>query len=434
MSQVQAELNAQGLERIAFLPTTNPLQDVRSHRPDLLLIGPQADRAIDELKLAIQLKGAHPDLPIVVIVQKGSEAAAITALRAGLQDYIPLPSSSGEVTASILRALSDRRGDAPLHNARDSVQRNEEHHLVGACSHMAQLRATIERLAQTDATVLITGETGTGKDLLAELIHRQSGRSRQPLIPLNCAAIPDSLLESELFGYQRGAFTGAESTYEGKLRQANRGTVFLDEIGDMSLPAQAKLLRVIESKQVHQLGGRTPMALDVRILAATNQDLKAMMQKGTFRKDLYYRLNVAQIHVPPLRDRRADIPLLVTHFLHFFNDQYGRMVQHVSAEVMEALIEASWPGNVRELKSCVELAVLNCPGDEITPAHLPASLRPCAIKRHAGEDHEEAELLTVLTATRWNITKAARQLHWSRMTLYRKLARYNLSKQTGMPV
>ena len=296
---------------------------------------------------------------------------------------------------------------------------------------MNSLHATIERLAQTNATVLIRGETGTGKELVALLIHKHSPRQRQPLISINCAAIPDSLLESELFGYQRGAFTGADSTYEGKLRQANRGTVFLDEIGDMSLQAQAKLLRVIESKQVYQLGGRAPMPIDVRILSATNQDLESMMQAGTFRKDLYYRLNVAPIEVMPLRERRGDIPLLVSHFLRLFNGQYGRMVHTVSSDAMEAILEASWPGNVRELKSCVELAVLNCQDNMITVANLPASLHRPSKQSYTADEHERTRLLAVLTATKWNITAAAHELQWSRMTLYRKLARYNLTKKNG---
>jgi two-component system response regulator HydG/two-component system response regulator AtoC len=285
----------------------------------------------------------------------------------------------------------------------------------------------IERLGQTDATVLIRGETGTGKDLVARLLHEYSARHRRPLIPINCAAIPDSLLESELFGYQRGAFTGADSTYEGKLCQANGGTVFLDEIGDMSLQAQSKLLRVIENKQVSRLGGKAPMPLDVRIIAATNQNLETMIQAATFRRDFFYRLNVASIQVPPLRERRTDIPLLITHFLQLFSDQYKRTIQTVSHDAMEVLLRASWPGNVRELKSCVEFAVLNCHGEEITVAHLPANLHPSTL-RYANADQEETRLLSVLTATKWNITAAAQELHWSRMTLYRKLARYNLTK------
>jgi DNA-binding NtrC family response regulator len=431
-SDVEADLNAHGLDSIAFCYSSDPPRDVARCSADLVVIAPHGDLRYDEIKVAAQVKMAHPEIPVIVLVEKGSEATAVTALRTGIDDYIALPTSAGEVTASIKRCLSGRQPSAPTQNGKSLAQAPERQHLVGVSLSMNTLHAMVERLAQTDATVLIRGETGTGKDLVALLLHKYSGRNRRPLIPINCGAIPDSLVESELFGYQRGAFTGADSGYEGKLCQANGGTVFLDEIGDMSLVAQAKLLRVIESKQVYRLGGKASMPLDVRILAATNQDLERMMAEGTFRKDLFYRLNVASIEMPPLRDRRADIPILVEHFLHLFNSQYGRIIQNVSSEAMEAFLGATWPGNVRELKSCVELAVLNCHGQEITAAHLPASLHPPTLD-FAHADQEETRLLSVLSATKWNITAAAQELRWSRMTLYRKLTRYNLTKKHNKP-
>jgi len=429
LSEIQLQLKQKKIEAI-YTSTATPVLSSERHRPDILLFGPVGYSPQQQIEAAARVIRRFAGLTVIVLVPEGSESTAVAAFRAGIHDYIPLPTSTDEVVNRLLRNLAAHKKQSLW-----SAEQGEglEPVLVGQSEPMIRLREAIHRLAETNATVLIRGETGTGKDVVAALIHRFSARSGHPFVPLNCAAIPDSLLESELFGYQRGAFTGADCTYEGKLRQANGGTVFLDEIGDMTLQAQAKLLRVIESKQVYRLGGKTPMPLDVRILAATNQDLDAMMKAGTFRKDLFYRLNVAAVQVPPLRERRADISLLVNHFIDFFNRQYSRAVRHMSSDAMAAFLDADWPGNVRELKSCIELSVLNTADETIIPLHLPDTIRGSNKGITHRPTDEETRIVGVLTETRWNITRAAEQLQWSRMTLYRKLAKFNLVSKNGKP-
>ncbi len=298
--------------------------------------------------------------------------------------------------------------------------------MVGQSASIMRLRAYIHKVAATDSNVLITGETGTGKEKVTELIHRAGARAAQPLVCINCAAIPDSLLESELFGYQRGAFTGAQTSFAGKLRLADRGTVFLDEIGEMSPYAQAKLLRVVESREVFPLGANRPVPVDVRFIAATNQDLEPMVAKNAFRKDLYYRFNVARVSLPALRERKEDIGPLVMHFIEYFNSHYRRHVQEPSMELMQHLFKYEWPGNVRELRNFVEAVFIDPPQGQIGLADLPESFKSIFAGFENQSSTERDRIVAVLAATHWNKSQAAAQLHWSRMTLYRKLAKYQL--------
>jgi transcriptional regulator with PAS, ATPase and Fis domain len=290
---------------------------------------------------------------------------------------------------------------------------------------MRRIKAYIEKLAAVDSNVLIMGDTGTGKELVSELIHGHSSRRKQPLVCLNCAALPDSLLESEMFGYERGAFTGAHATNAGKLQQADGGTVFFDEIGDMSPSAQAKILKAIEDKNVHRLGSQASIPLDIRIIAATNQTLEEAIAEGRFRKDLYFRLNVHRIHLPPLRERKEDIPLLLEHYLRESNRRSARQVEGFNAEALTKLMTYDWPGNVRELKNLLEVVFLIPPPRYIDLEHLPEPFRS---RRPGVESPKERDcLLSVLLATNWNKGQAAQKLRWSRMTLYRKLAKYKLA-------
>jgi DNA-binding NtrC family response regulator len=304
--------------------------------------------------------------------------------------------------------------------------------MIGESSSMGSVKAYLLKVASTDSNVLITGESGTGKELVAELIHRHSARGQKPLVCLNCAALPDSLLESELFGFERGAFTGAHSRNPGKLQQADGGTVFFDEVGDMSPYAQAKVLRLLESKQLQRLGANQSVSLNIRVVAATNQDLEARMAEGKFRRDLYFRLNVARIHLPPLRERKEDLPLLLEHYLREFNNRSGTRVEGFAQEALEELLSYDWPGNIRELKNLVEAAFINLDADNpalsqrICLQDLPEPFRSRLTDREADSQGERDRLLTALLATRWNKSKAAQRLQWSRMTLYRKLAKYHL--------
>lgn len=311
-----------------------------------------------------------------------------------------------------------------------------EDFLVGRSEEMQRVRALLERLASCDATVLVCGETGTGKELAAQAIHRLSKRTAQPLICINCSAIPDSLLENELFGSEKGAFTGATQRKNGQIQMAHNGTLFLDEIGDMSLMSQAKMLRVLEMKEVQRLGAGRPEAVDVRILAATHQNLEKLVAEGRFRTDLFFRLNVFPVVMPPLRERIADIPLLVDRFVVDFNRHYHRNIEGVSEVAMRTLMEHTWPGNIRELRNAVEGAFVMCTSGWITnrdirllrhrPTAVPVARPMPEVMDAAPQPSEPDRLLGALYATRWNKSEAAKRLRWSRMTIYRKMAKYNL--------
>jgi DNA-binding NtrC family response regulator len=314
-----------------------------------------------------------------------------------------------------------------------------DHLFVGRSESVVALKAYLGKVARCAANVLVTGDSGTGKELAAELIHRNSARRGGPFVCINCAAIPDGLLESELFGYERGAFTGASAPYEGKLKLADGGTVFFDEIGDMSPYAQAKVLRVIETKEVCRLGGRKSVPLDVRVIAATNGDLEAMVAQGRFRRDLYFRLNVARIHMPLLRDRRQDIPLLLEHYAGQLGASHAGTITFARGS-LDCLIHYDWPGNVRELKNLIECLSIAAPSPPISYADLPARFRqPSAASGDPAltGDHPEAReqdrLRAALEFTNWNKSKAAQRLQWSRMTLYRKMAKYQMTRSTGAP-
>lgn len=310
------------------------------------------------------------------------------------------------------------------------------HLMVGESPAIREIKSSISKIAATDCNVLVTGETGTGKELVAELIHKNSRRAERPLICLNCAAIPDTLTESELFGYERGAFTGAYAAYEGKLKQADGGTVLLDEIGDMSLSTQAKVLRLLDKKTVQRVGGRRDVTIDLRIIAATNQDLEGLMAAGKFRRDLYYRLNVAHISLPPLRARKEDITLLLRHFIGEINARLTKQVRGISHGLVERLLQYDWPGNIRELRNMAEVCLMNLNAGMIDLAQIPKQYRD---KLPGCSTDEKESILSALFSTKWNKSKAAQELHWSRMTLYRKLARYHIissrdDAEHGMPV
>jgi two-component system response regulator HydG/two-component system response regulator AtoC len=296
--------------------------------------------------------------------------------------------------------------------------------MVGASTSIKDLTDYLDKLANRDVTVLITGETGTGKELAAARIHRQSRRRHGGFVSVNCAAIPESLLESELFGHESGAFTGASGTRQGLLQVADRGTVFLDEIGDMGLGAQAKVLRAIESREVYRVGGKKPIPIDVRVVAATNHDIERAAEEGRFRQDLYYRLNVARVHLPPLRERRTDIVTLLHHYLDRFNQADNASVPGFSDEALQTLRAYDWPGNVRELKNLVEAIFISPPDRPIRIEDLPDAFRQRLARINRMPVDERKQLVNALFAANWNKSRAATMLRWSRMTVYRKMAKY----------
>jgi len=423
---------------------------------DVIIIGSLENGSWDGLELARQIRRLHRNLPIILIATQNSEELAIAALRTGINDYFKQPYSFEDLVSSVSRYLPDFLSRRP----QQSVKRPasgiiDGHRMIGESLAMREIRAAVGRIASTDSNVLVTGETGTGKELVAELIHGNSPRAHQPFVCINCAAIPDSLLESELFGYERGSFTGAYSSNKGKLKFGDGGTIFLDEIGDMSPYAQAKILRVIESREVQRLGGKENIPLNVRFIAATNKDLEQSVSEKTFRKDLYYRLNVAGIHLPPLKDRKEDVPSLCDHYIRDLNREFGWQVEGFTEETAEALLRYDWPGNVRELKNLLEATIGNFHCGQKRSASDPcgqcleASFRcrqisftdlPEQFRRRLSNTKllpldQRYPLVSVLISTKWNISKAAQKLHWSRMTMYRKMAQYHIyrRRKTGKP-
>jgi DNA-binding NtrC family response regulator len=365
-----------------------------------------------------QLRTESPMVPIILITTRGSEGLAVAAFQSGVSGYLNESWTSAGLLALLDELTPDRVPDpgqlaGPV--------------LIGSSAVMAGLREYIRRISSTECTVLILGETGTGKELIAESIHANSTRRCGPFVCLNSSAVPDALVESELFGHEKGAFTGAAASQTGKLVHANQGTVFFDEIGDVSPAIQAKLLRAIENRRVYRLGSNRAVDLDIRIVAATNQDLDRAMAEGRFRRDLYYRLNIVRILLPPLRERREDIPLLIDHFFRHYNLRWKRRLAGVSARGMEALVAHDWPGNVRELRNVVEAVFASLSPEMQGLVDIPSHVLHHLSLAVNSSESERDRILKALVATNWNRSKASEQLHWSRMTLYRKMQKHQLA-------
>lgn len=382
--------------------------------PSLLVLSVPDSQQVLSIALAIRQK--HSAIPLLLAVSQGSEELAVAAFRAGITDYFRLPGEQGR----LLSALQN------LIEATEPAFVSGGFAFIGDSPPMHTVKLNVARIAGGNSNVLITGETGTGKELVASAIHQMSPRRTQPFVCVNCAAIPDALFESEWFGYERGAFTGAHLRTAGWMESSHRGTMFLDEIGDMSLFAQAKLLRVIENKEFHRLGGKNSIRVDVRFIAATNRNLEEMAGNGKFRQDLYYRLNIARVHLPPLRDRREDIPPLLRHYMRELCMQNQNRVTGMTEEVWTCLMEYDWPGNIRELKNVLESIFVNAPQGKISFADLPEQFRKRIEKPACANDDERQQLISALMRTQWNKSKAAEQLRWSRMTLYRKMHKYRI--------
>ncbi|MBF0496496.1 MAG: sigma 54-interacting transcriptional regulator [Deltaproteobacteria bacterium] len=343
----------------------------------------------------------------------------------------PLLSLMG-ILSGVVMVLRDDTHVANLE--RELKQHRQFHHIVGRSEPMQKVYSLIEALARVHTTVLITGESGTGKELVAEALHRAGERSHKPLVKVNCSALSENLFESELFGHVKGAFTGATRDNVGRLHRADGGAIFFDEIGEISPNIQVKLLRVLEEKEFERVGSSTPIKVDVRLIAATNRNLMEKVSLGELREDLYYRLKVVEIRLPPLRDRREDLPLLVEHFRNKFNAKFKKTIEAISSDVMKAFLKYPWPGNVRELKHTMEHAFVLCSQNIITFEHLPPDfMSDPAIERRSPDETPDPELHGILEAldkTAWNKAKAARLLGIDRVTLYRKIKRYNLTKDT----
>jgi DNA-binding NtrC family response regulator len=369
------------------------------------------------LEAVRKIRTVSAAVTIVVIATDSSESSAIAALKLGVNDYLRHPVTEGQVLDVVMRLITPKVASAvDLDGKR----------IIGESGSIRSLVSYASKLAATNSSVLITGETGTGKELAAELVHVLSARCDHPLVAINCAAIPDSLLESELFGRERGAYTGADSSYEGKLKLADSGTVLFDEIGDLTPYGQAKLLRVIETRRVQRLGSAKDIPLNIRILASTNQDLPAMVERGQFRRDLYFRICVTRLELPPLRARREDVPVLLCYFAEKFGTALGLHFPGFSSRVLETLTKYDWPGNVRQLRNFVEELFVRLPGRPIDIDDLPSDITLSCPPEATEPLDERTKIISALTSTHWNKKRAAKRLSWSRMTLYRKMAQHKI--------
>ncbi len=408
--------------------------------PDLIFLDIKMPQ-MDGMEVLRHLGSATGGPPVVILSGHGNVKTAVEATKLGAFDFIEKPPESERILLVARNALSQKR--LTDENRRLRLSFDERYRMVGASAALERVGEAIRRAAPTNATVLITGESGVGKELLARAIHRNSLRKDESFVQVNCAAIPDELIESELFGHEKGSFTGATEKQIGKFELAHKGTIFLDEVGDMSLKTQAKVLRVLQEGEVERIGSQKTIQVDVRVIAATNKKLELIIEKGEFREDLYFRLSVIPIEVPPLRERPEDIPPLVEHFVSQFCAENNFRRKRFSPEAMEALKRHPWRGNVRELKNTVERLLIMVPEDEIDPAQLadvlrraPSSEPPQAAAAEAPgslrdfkESAERTFLVQKLRENRWNISATANAIGTPRSNLYKKLEQYGISQE-----
>ncbi|MCG8452017.1 MAG: sigma-54 dependent transcriptional regulator [Spirochaetales bacterium] len=376
------------------------------------------------MELLRQLRSIHPHLSIVMMSGYPTVENAVRAMKLGAITFLSKPIQPKQLLAELESVVAEQKKTTmPPSN-------NQPKTLITGHRAMKQLLSQIDSIATTDAPVLITGESGTGKELIAERLHFGSSRAKGPCIRVNCAALPEGLLDSELFGAEKGAYTDSHQRRLGKFEAAHGGTLFLDEIGDMSLTTQAKILRALQCREIMRVGGHESIAVDIRVIAATNQDLVKMIQEGSFREDLYYRLSVLTFHLPPLRSRQGDIPLLAQHFLSEFSHSHGKTIHGIHEEALNQLSTHDWPGNIRELKNCIERAVLFCHGPEIQPAHLPTSYQNTVFpvnQTSSLETINRHRILDALKKTGGAKAKAAALLEIDRRTLYNRMKRLGIS-------
>jgi len=394
---------------------------------------------MDGLDLLGRIKGINQDVPVILITAFGTVTNAVDAMKLGAADYILKPLNPDELKLSVHRALERKQlVDENLYLRDFAKTAFRFENLIGNSKKIREVFDIATQVARRDSTVLLMGESGTGKELLAKAIHQNSPRAKKPFVTINCGAIPESLIESELFGHRKGSFTGALTDRVGKFEAANEGTVFLDEIGDLAPNLQIRLLRVIQEREIDKIGYAHPLKVNVRIIAATNRNLRTLVEDGQFREDLFYRLSVVGINLPPLRERKEDIPLLVGHFLKKHCGRYQIPVVAVSDEALEALAQHHWPGNVRELENVVEHLVVLGKGDMIKPQDLPPEIRQARSRvsnislklPEEGISLEEVEkeiLLQGLEKHQWHQTRAAKYLNISRKTLIYRMEKYGLA-------
>ncbi len=435
-------LEYEGYEFVGAATGQEGLALVERETPDLVVLDVKMP-GMDGLEVLDRLRSMGETVPVLVISGHGTISTAVEAVKKGAFDFIEKPFSSEKVLVSLRNALDSRRLQIENRSLKKAIE--VRHQMIGESAALKHVMEAVARAAPTNATVLIQGDSGVGKELVARTIHRNSLRGRERFVQVNCAAIPEELIESELFGHEKGSFTGATEKQVGKFEQADRGTIFLDEVGDMSAKTQAKVLRVLQEGEVERLGSARTNKVDVRVIAATNKNLEEEIEKGRFREDLYFRLAVIPIQVPPLKDRPEDIPLLVRHYLEYFARENNLRSKRISQSALEALQRYRWKGNIRELRNTVERLMIMTAGETIELSDLPEILRSSGNARNAAPDveagkagtlrefkdtTERAYLVAKLRENGWNISKTAEVIDTPRSNLYKKLEQYQISQET----
>lgn len=424
-------LKEDGYEAVAVESGEEALRKVEGENWNILFVDLKMP-GMDGLEVLSEVKKTEPDLPVIIITAYATIDSAVQAMKNGAYDYIVKPFDPEAIALLVEKVVEHQnlvRENILLRERLEQEYKFEE--IIGKSQPMQEVFELVKNVSESDASVLITGESGTGKELIARAIHANSPRRYSPFITASCGAMPEGLLESELFGHERGAFTGALYTKKGRFELADGGTLFLDEIGEISPRTQVDLLRVLDEKSFRRVGGIELTSVDVRIVSATNKDLKKAIQEGIFREDLFYRLNVVSIHLPPLRERREDIPLLADHFLNKFRAETNKMIERISPKTLELMMEYDWPGNVRELENAVERAVVVGKKKEIIPEDLPfffSQGMPEKMGSKSLREREKLHILQLLEENGWNISKTAEDLEIDRVTLYNKIKKYNLEK------
>lgn len=412
------------------------------HRPDVMLLDLKMP-VMDGMEALKQIRETNTATPILMLTAHGTMETAIEAMKLGAMDYLSKPFDVEELKVQIRKALHVSELEEQVSYLKETTGFETGNVVIGNSQPIRELMSMVERVAATPATILIQGESGTGKEIIAHLIHHNSPRRDKPFIKVNCGAIPENLIESELFGHEKGSFTGATSRKIGKFERARGGTILLDEIGELNLSMQVKLLRVLQDKEIERVGGSETVSVDARVIAATNRQLKKMTEEGTFREDLYYRLNVIPLHIPPLRDRKEDIPVFVNHFLQYYCNEMGRKLMTLSQEAMDQLVNHPWKGNVRELENFIERLVILSPEDEIKGVDLHSGETKSSEPMTSGTSDQKENrplrlpeegvsldqlekdlILQALEKTGNNQTKAAQLLGISRHTLMYRMDKH----------
>ncbi|HXE91059.1 MAG TPA: sigma-54 dependent transcriptional regulator [Terriglobales bacterium] len=422
----------EGYEIGAAENASQALARLAERRWDLALVDVKMS-GTDGIELQRRMREIDPDMLVIIMTGYASVETAVAALKSGAYDYVTKPLDPDELAHLVRNAISHRRAQQEVGHLRATVtEACRPPDLVGQSAAMRRVLDAIETVAPTDATVLITGESGTGKELVARTVHAMGPRRFHPMVVIHCGALTETLLESELFGHEKGAFTGAQYRKKGKFEVAEGGTVFLDEIGDISLKTQTDLLRVLQEREIVRVGGTQPIRVDFRCIAATNRSLEKLIEERVFRPDLYYRLNVFRIEIPPLRERREDIPLLVDHFVRKFSLSMNKRIHRVVPEAIALLEQQEWPGNVRELENAVERAMVVAQEPELRVQDFLLKPAPGLNEPRTLEDAERIHILRVLEQCGWNQTRAADVLGIDRVTLHNKLKKYGWTRPAAV--